>query len=123
MDHRNAGLWRPPGGYVEPNEHPRATVVWEIEEELGIETSVNDVGSPLFITVTETVGNSALHSDVSLWYLVFVNRHVPISSGTSEFYAVNWFMVDDIPFERAEAHLHRFIAKFETIYNYFRTAK
>ncbi len=66
VDHRNATLWLSPGGHAEPNEHPGATVVREIKEELGIETSVNDVGSPLFITVTETVGNSTLHTGVLL---------------------------------------------------------
>src|SRR5215475_6387184 len=36
VDHRNAGLWLPPGGHVEPGEHPRETVSREIREELNL---------------------------------------------------------------------------------------
>lgn len=32
--HRNAGLWLPPGGHVEPDEHPVATARREAAEEL-----------------------------------------------------------------------------------------
>ena len=35
VDHKNARLWLPAGGHVELGEHPRATVVRELEEELG----------------------------------------------------------------------------------------
>ena len=37
VDHKNAQLWLPTGGHVEPGEHPRATVARELREELGIE--------------------------------------------------------------------------------------
>jgi 8-oxo-dGTP diphosphatase len=30
----DAGLWLPPGGHVEPGEHPRTTVIREALEEL-----------------------------------------------------------------------------------------
>src|SRR5882724_7728074 len=36
VDHKNAQLWLPAGGHVEPGEHPRTTVSRELEEELGI---------------------------------------------------------------------------------------
>jgi 8-oxo-dGTP pyrophosphatase MutT (NUDIX family) len=36
IDHINAGLWLPPGGHVEPDEHPAETASREAEEELGI---------------------------------------------------------------------------------------
>ena len=35
VDHRNAQLWLPSGGHVEAGEHPRETVVRELQEELG----------------------------------------------------------------------------------------
>ena len=37
---RHAGLWELPGGKVEPGETPRAALVREINEELGIDLAV-----------------------------------------------------------------------------------
>ena len=69
VDHINAGLWLPPGGHVEPDEHPADTARREAQEELGV--VVADVEErPVFVTVTETVGIDAGHTDVSLWFLI-----------------------------------------------------
>jgi hypothetical protein len=38
VDHINAQLWLPPGGHVEPDEHPADTARREAQEELGIDT-------------------------------------------------------------------------------------
>ncbi|MBS3117714.1 NUDIX domain-containing protein [Candidatus Woesearchaeota archaeon] len=38
------GLWRPPGGMVEPGEDPKDTVIREMKEELGI-----GVDNPVFV--------------------------------------------------------------------------
>ena len=74
VDHLNAGLWLPPGGHVEPDEHPRDTVRRECMEELFLEAG--DVADlcPIFVTVTETVGNAPGHTDVSLWYVIRGSR-------------------------------------------------
>lgn len=37
VDHINAGLWLPPGGHVEPGEHPAETARRETREELAVE--------------------------------------------------------------------------------------
>lgn len=37
VDHKLAELWVPAGGHVEPDEHPRTTVLRECEEELGLQ--------------------------------------------------------------------------------------
>jgi NUDIX domain len=48
VDHKNAKLWLPTGGHVEPNEHPRDTVSRELVEELGFSAS-HQIGPPLMV--------------------------------------------------------------------------
>jgi 8-oxo-dGTP diphosphatase len=110
VDHRNAQLWLPPGGHVEKGEHPRDTVMRELEEELGLVAS-HPIAPPLMLTVTATVGLTAGHTDVSLWYVVKASREQVIEYDKSEFHSVRWFRFDDVPFERADPHMKRFLAK------------
>lgn len=110
VDHRNAQLWLPTGGHVEPGEHPRQTVLRELDEELGL-VPAHPVGSPLMVTCTTTVGLTAGHVDVSLWYAVHASRSQPLVFDQQEFCAVQWFRLDDVPFERSDPHMRRFIAK------------
>ena len=110
VDHKNAQLWLPSGGHVEPGEHPRATVARELREELGIELA-DDPGAPLMLTVTETVGITAGHTDVSLWYVVRGDRGASLSFDTEEFHSVRWFRFDEAPLSRSDPHLARFLGK------------
>lgn len=112
VDHIKSGLWLPSGGHVEPGEHPRTTVEREIVEELGISAKFV-FPKPQFITATATVGQTAGHIDVSLWYLVRGNRSQEIEFDRDEFTQVQWFSRDDVPYERVEPELGRFIAKLE----------
>jgi 8-oxo-dGTP diphosphatase len=111
VDHQNAQLWLPTGGHVEPGEDPRFTVVRELQEELGIQVPVADVGPTLMITVTETVGLTSGHTDVSLWYTVKRSRAAKLDYDRSEFNEVRWFPFSQTPHERCEPHLQRFITK------------
>lgn len=110
VDHKKAQLWLPPGGHVELNEHPRDTVKREAREELGIEAEFL-FEDPLFVTVTKTVGNVTPHTDVSLWYVLKGNRQDHLQFDVDEFHHIRWFPRPDIPFERADPHLKRFIDK------------
>jgi 8-oxo-dGTP diphosphatase len=112
VDHRAAGLWLPSGGHVEPGEHPRATVLRELEEELGI-TPEHAIGSPLMVTCTVTVGATAGHTDVSLWYVVQGDRGRALDIDEREFVGVRWFAFTGIPAGRSEPNLNRFIAKLK----------
>ena len=113
VDHKNAMLWLPAGGHVEPHEHPRSTVVRELKEELGF-VATHAIGTPLMITCTSTVGLTAGHTDVTLWYVVQANREQPLKYDESEFNAVQWFPLAEVPVHRADPHMHRFVAKLRS---------
>lgn len=110
VDHKNARLWLPAGGHVELGEHPRETVVREMVEELGFKPA-HPIDTPLMITCTETVGLTAGHTDVSLWYVVHAARTQAIHFDAAEFHAVRWFAWEDVPLERCDPHMGRFLVK------------
>ena len=114
VDHKNAQLWLPPGGHVEPHEHPKQTVVREMQEELGF-APAHEVQAPLMITCSTTVGLTAGHVDVSLWYVVHAPRTQKINFDETEFDAVKWFEFGQVPLHRSDPHLGRFIAKLNSI--------
>lgn len=109
-DHRNAQLWLPTGGHVDAGEHPRAMVERELREELGVGLP-HPVGPPLMVTVTTTVGLTAGHTDVSLWYQIVTARSQQLVFDAGEFVAVRWFPFDAIPLGRCDPNLERFLAK------------
>lgn len=111
VDHRNAQLWLPAGGHVEVDEHPRATVVRELREELGIVIPVAAVAAPTMVTVTDTVGLTAGHTDVTLWYVVAGDRSVTVEFDRDEFVDVRWFPFEATPAHRCEPHLARLLEK------------
>ena len=110
VDHKSAQLWLPPGGHVEPGEHPRETVTRELEEELGF-SAAHEIGVPLMVTCTTTVGVTAGHVDVSLWYVVRAPRAQRISFDEREFAGVCWFHHSEVPPQRSDPHSGRFLAK------------
>ena len=110
VDHKNAQLWLPAGGHVEPGEHPRTTVLRELEEELGI-TAAHAIDAPLMVTCTVTGGLVAGHVVVSLWYVVRASRVQAITFDKSEFHTIRWFAFADVPVHRSDPHLGRFIKK------------
>lgn len=112
VDHRNACLWLPTGGHVEPDEHPRAAVEREVREELELDARFL-FEEPLFITVTETVGLTAGHTDVSLWYVLRGDATEPVAFDRTEFASVAWFRPGEIPYDRADRHLGRFVRKLK----------
>lgn len=110
VDHINAELWLPAGGHVEPGEHPKTTVLREAKEELGIDGEfLSD--EPLFLTVTETVGKTAGHTDVSIWYVLKGCRNTELVFDTTEFRTIRWFDKDKVPLERSDKHIDRFLRK------------
>lgn len=114
-DHIKAQLWLPSGGHVEPGEDPADTVRREAQEELR-QTAVflESNPHPFFVTVTKTVGLTAGHTDVSLWYLIRGDIHEFVDFDRREFNDVEWFTFDEILQSDPvifDPHLQRFIQK------------
>lgn len=112
-DHKKAQLWLPAGGHVEPNEHPEDTVRRECLEELGVPAEFWQGASPFFLTSTMTVGLTAGHTDVSLWYVLKGDQRVSCTFDQEEFNTIQWFGWDEIPYIKADPHLERFIRKLK----------
>ncbi len=117
-DHINAQLWLPSGGHVDLNEHPRQTVIREAGEELGLGkvTFLKNYQQPLFTTITPTVGLTAGHTDVSLWYVLRGSVHDTISFERREFNDMNWFSFDEILQSHPaifDPHMQRFTKKLQ----------
>lgn len=112
VDHRNAQLWLPPGGHVEPGELPSRTVQREIVEELSMQAAFVHA-APMMISISQTVGLTAGHTDVCLWYCVRGDRHADIEYDAREFAGVRWFDCSELPATRIEPNLHRFAAKLK----------
>jgi ADP-ribose pyrophosphatase YjhB (NUDIX family) len=110
VDHINAELWLPTGGHVEPEEHPRDTAMREAAEELNLQTDFS-LDGPLLVTSTLTVGKTAGHTDVSIWYALSGDRREKLVFDESEFLDARWFHRTEIPFDRADPELRRFVAK------------
>jgi len=85
VDHKKAGLWLPSGGHDEPDEHPDATVRRELWEELQLPAHFL-FPQPIFLTVTQTVGITAGHTDVSLWYVLRGDSHQTLHDDRDEFH-------------------------------------
>lgn len=112
-DHRLSGLWLPPGGHVEPGEHPLDTVRREAAEELGVPPVLDEefADKPFFLTMTETVGPAAArHVDVSFWFALAGPVEQPLNPDQREFVQVRWWtraeLLDAAP-GRLEPHLLR----------------
>ena len=63
------------------------------------------------VTSTTTVGLTAGHTDVSLWYVVQADSAQPLTFDRTEFASAQWFPFADLPFERSDPHLRRFVHK------------
>ncbi|WP_067673107.1 NUDIX domain-containing protein [Nocardia miyunensis] len=110
--HRLAGLHLPMGGHVEPGEDPLVTARREAAEELGVDAEFTVVGDcPLFLTVTQTVGQGLSHTDVSLWYVIRGSRQREYALDPREFDGGAWWDIDSDGIPESDPHLGRFLTK------------
>ena len=115
VDHVNSGLFLPPGGHVEPDEHPAAAARRECREELGIEASLaGGAVDPVFVTVTTTIGLDRGHTDVSLWFVIEGRRDMALTLDELEFRGARWWSLEEVTSTGAEIfdpHFPRFLRK------------
>jgi 8-oxo-dGTP diphosphatase len=123
-DHIKAQLWLPTGGHVELNEHPKATVLRESKEELGQEAVfLRGDDRPFFLTIAETVGLTAGHTDVSLWYLLRGSVHDQFHFDRREFNDMTWFTFAEILNSHPaifDPHMQRFAKKLTRYLDHLR---
>jgi 8-oxo-dGTP diphosphatase len=113
-EHLNAGLWLPPGGHVEVDEHPATAAHREATEELGIDPAGRLSPGPIFLSSTETVGVDSGHTDVGLWFLLRLGRHERLEIDHGEFRSVRWWSPAEISAvapARLDPAFSRFTAK------------
>lgn len=111
-DHKKAELWLPTGGHVDPGEDPKNSATREAREELGTDFEFLSE-QPLMISVTKTVGNIARHTDISLWYVLKGYPDAPLEFDPEEFHQIRWFGLDEIPFDKADPQMKRFVQKLQ----------
>jgi 8-oxo-dGTP diphosphatase len=114
VNHKKAELWLPSGGHVELNENPKGTVKREILEELGTEADFM-IEDPVFLTVTKTVGLTAGHTDISLWYILKGCSSASYIFDSEEFVEICWFSTSEIPYNQSDPHMKRCIEKLSSM--------
>ena len=115
VDHKKAQLWLPAGGHVDINEDPKETVRRECMEELNI-SPLFFTETPFFLSSSVTVGLTAGHTDVSLWYLLKGHHKDQYVFDEREFNSIKWFDLSNIPYDKADPHLRRFVQKLATVH-------
>ena len=113
-EHKKSGLYLPPGGHIDVDEHPKVAAERELFEELYISPKlISD--TPFFLTVSKTTVtplHPSCHTDVTFWYLFQGNKEIPIAFDEREFSSVKWFKFGELPLERTDNHLKRFQEKY-----------
>ncbi|NTV41570.1 MAG: NUDIX domain-containing protein [Candidatus Moranbacteria bacterium] len=123
LDHKKALKKLPSGGHIDVDELPLEAAKRELMEELGVEPKlISQSKVPFFVTVTETVGLTPGHIDVSLWYVFGGNSTFAINSNAEEFKrefnGYHWLSFDEIlamPIEEFDENMHRFVLKLKNI--------
>ena len=108
--HKNSGRWLPTGGHVDPNEHPVSTVKREAREELGVAAQFL-IERPIIASTISTVGLTAGHTDVCLWYALKAKRSDTFVFDQTEFTEVRWFHITEAPLSKSDPYLERFLKK------------
>jgi 8-oxo-dGTP diphosphatase len=122
LNHKKALLLLPSGGHVDKDEMPLETAKRELIEELGIDPKplLENYGIPFFLSQITTVGLTAGHVDVDLWYLFEGDSTKSVNDNSEEFNrefsGYKWLSFEEIlstPIGNFDVNMHRFVEKLE----------
>jgi len=122
LDHKKALLMLPSGGHIDINEMPFDAAKRELYEELelSLDPVLKNKKIPFFATVTQTVGISEKHTDVSLWYLFKGDSTKVLNKNLSEFkkefedyHWLDFNKILSLPITDFDPHMHRFVKKLK----------
>jgi 8-oxo-dGTP diphosphatase len=122
VDHVRSGLLLPPGGHVDPDEHPAEAARRECREELGIDAPISGDGvAPAFVTVTvtRTIGLDRGHTDVSLWFVLEGSRTQKLTINQVEFHGARWWSLAEVTAADGRSfdpHFQRFMRKVSSLH-------
>ncbi|OGK67016.1 hypothetical protein A2313_01655 [Candidatus Roizmanbacteria bacterium RIFOXYB2_FULL_41_10] len=94
IHHIKGADWMPPGGHIEPHEHPLLTVRREYQEELGqslAQESVELIGLTIKSITNHPLNYCTKHYD--FWYAVWVDKQHDYSWDRREFHSAGWFEI------------------------------
>ena len=112
----------PSGGHIDINEMPFETAKRELYEELelSLEPIFNKNDIPFLSTITQTVGISEKHTDVSLWYLFKGDSTKDLNKESNEFknefedyHWLDFNKILSMPISRFDPHMHRLVKKLK----------
>jgi len=119
LENTKADLLLPSGGHPNKDELPFDAAIRELKEELNMEANFI-LQEPFFLSICETVGPTAGHIDVDLWYLLQGNADINLCTDKDdfkrEFKEYGWYSFDeilDIPIENLDINMHRFVNKLK----------
>jgi 8-oxo-dGTP diphosphatase len=117
MNHRQGGLWLPPGGLAEPDESPREAVTRNLEERLGSRALLvaSVAAAPLLVSFSAATDPGS-HAKANLWYVVFGDERMWIDLNLREFAGFRWSNFESVlatdPAELDPA-MYRFVSKLQ----------
>lgn len=111
VDHKKAKKWLPTGGHIECNEDPLDTVKRECIEELNVSLPLL-TSQPFFLSLHHTECSDTTHEDVVLWYVLEGDSKKNYDFDAQEFFQIQWYALDQIPYAKADLHIKRFLEKW-----------
>ena len=108
VHHKDAGLWLPPGGHVDSQEHPLMAAKRELNEEIKMPVHcLNDL--PLMLSWKNVCDGSENHTDATFWYLFQGDARKLSGYDDKEFHSVQWVPIELVKNLETSRDVRRFI--------------